>query len=68
LFPAPRATISSPVPRGGTQIGVTDAGRLPIRLASAGTYAVKVELSGFQTIMREGVVVNVGNTTAIRSR
>jgi hypothetical protein len=66
VVPGATATISSPVLVAGTQTGVTDAGGV-YRFVSLppGTYVVKVELSGFQIIVREGVVVNVGNTTPI---
>src|SRR6266852_3279578 len=66
VVPGATATISSPVLVAGTQVGVTDAGGV-YRFVSLppGTYAVKVELSGFQGINREGLVVNAGNTTPI---
>src|SRR5580765_2901423 len=66
VVPGATATISSPVLVAGTQTGVTDAGGI-YRFVSLppGTYTVKVELTGFQNIVREGVVVNVGNTTPI---
>ena len=66
VVPGATATISSPVLVAGTQVGVTDAGGV-YRFVSLppGTYAVKVELSGFQGINREGVVVSVGGTTPI---
>jgi hypothetical protein len=66
VVPGATATISSPVLVAGTQVGVTDAGGV-YRFVSLppGTYAVKVELSGFQVINREGVVVSVGGTTPI---
>ncbi len=66
LVPGVTVTISSPVLVAGTQTGVTDEGgvyRFPA--LPPGTYAVKVELSGFQAINREGVVVGVGNTTPV---
>ena len=66
IVPGVTVTISSPVLVSGTQTGVTDAGgayRFPS--LPPGTYTVKVDLSGFQSISREGVVVGVGNTTPI---
>jgi carboxypeptidase family protein/TonB-dependent receptor-like protein len=50
----------------GTMTGVTDAGgvnRFPSLVP--GTYTVKIELSGFQTITRENIVVLVGQTTPV---
>ncbi|HEV3062614.1 MAG TPA: TonB-dependent receptor, partial [Vicinamibacterales bacterium] len=64
--PGVSVTISSPVLVSGTMTGVTDGGgvyRFPSLVP--GTYAVKLELSGFQTIVREGLVVLVGQTTPI---
>ena len=59
-------TISSPVLVAGQMSGVTDAGgayRFPALLP--GTYSVRFDLQDFQTIVREGVVVSVGQTTPI---
>lgn len=59
-------TISSPVLVSGSMTGATNEGgvhRFP-SLAS-GTYSVKVELPGFQTVVRENVTVLVGQTTSL---
>ncbi len=66
VVPGATVTISSPVLVSGTQTGVTDSGGI-YRFVSLqpGTYALKVELTGFQTIAREGIVVGAGNTTPI---
>src|SRR5205823_2759149 len=64
--PGVTITISSPILVSGTVSGVTDAGgvyRLPN--LQPGTYSVKVELQGFQTVIREGVVVPAGQTASI---
>lgn len=66
MMPGVTITISSPVLVGGTMTGVTDAGgvyRFPSLVP--GTYNVKLDLSGFQTLVREGIVVLVGQTTPI---
>jgi Carboxypeptidase regulatory-like domain/TonB-dependent Receptor Plug Domain len=66
VVPGVTITISSPVIISGTMAGVTDAGgvfRFPS--LNPGTYGVKVELSGFQTVTRENVVVLVGQTTPL---
>jgi len=66
VTPGVTVTISSPVLVAGTMTGVTDAGgvyRFPSLVP--GTYNVKLELSGFQTLVREGIVVLVGQTTPI---
>jgi len=64
--PGVSVTISSPVLVAGTMTAVTDASgvyRFPSLVP--GTYAVKLELSGFQTINRENIVVVVGQTVPI---
>ncbi len=66
--PAPGVTItiSSSVLVAGSMTAVTDAGgtyRFPSLVP--GTYNVKLELQGFQTIIREGIIVVVGQTTPL---
>jgi carboxypeptidase family protein/TonB-dependent receptor-like protein len=64
--PGVTVTISSPVLVAGSMTGVTDASgvyRFPSLVP--GTYTVKLELAGFQTLVREGIVVLVGQTTPI---
>jgi hypothetical protein len=66
VMPGVTITISSPVLVSGTMAAVTDAGgvyRFPSLVP--GTYTIKVELSGFQTVNREGIVVLVGQTTPV---
>src|SRR5581483_970658 len=66
VMPGASVTISSPVLVSGSMTGVTDAGgvfRFPSLVP--GTYSVKVELQGFQSIVRENVPVLVGQTTPI---
>jgi hypothetical protein len=66
VMPGVTVTISSPVLVSGTMTGVTDAGgvyRFPSLVP--GTYNVRVELSGFQTLVREGIIVVVGQTTPL---
>src|SRR5215510_13782811 len=60
MMPGVTITIGSSVLVSGTMVGVTDAGgvyRFPSLVP--GTYAIKMELSVFQTINREGLVVLV---------
>jgi hypothetical protein len=66
--PAPGATITitSSVLVAGSMTAVTDAGgtyRFPSLVP--GTYSVKLELPGFQTLIREGIIVVVGQTTPL---
>ena len=66
VVPGVTITISSPVLVAGTMTAVTDAGgvyRFPSLVP--GVYGVKIELSGFQTINRESIVVLVGQTTPV---
>ncbi len=66
IMPGVAITISSPVLVSGTMTGVTDAGgvyRFPSLVP--GTYSVQLELSGFQTITRQNIVVLVGQTTPV---
>src|SRR6516165_5970984 len=66
LMPGVTITLTSPVLVAGSMTGVTDAGgvnRFPSLVP--GTYTVKIELSGFQTITRENIVVLVGQTTPV---
>lgn len=65
LVPGVTVTIAGPVLVTAMR-GATDAGgayRLPG--LQPGTYSVKFEMSGFQTTLRENVVVNVGQTTSL---
>jgi hypothetical protein len=64
--PGVAVTLTSPVLVSGTMAGVTDSGgvnRFPS--LPPGTYAVKIELQGFRTVIREGVNVQVGATTPL---
>jgi hypothetical protein len=66
VTPGVTITISSPVLVAGSMTAATDAGgvyRFPSLVP--GTYSVRLELSGFQTLVREGIVVLVGQTTPI---
>jgi hypothetical protein len=66
VMPGVSVTITSPVLVGGSMNGVTDAGgvnRFPSLVP--GTYVVKVDLQGFQTILRENIQVLVGQTTPV---
>jgi len=66
VMPGATITISSPVLVSGTATGVTDAGgvyRFPS--LSPGSYSVKVELQGFQSVKRDNVAVQIGQTTPV---
>ena len=64
--PGVTITASSPVLASGTATGVTDtAGLYRFVSLQPGTYTVKLELQGFQTIVRENIDVLVGQTTPV---
>src|SRR3989441_2675569 len=66
VMPGVTITISSPVLVSGSMSGVTDAaGTYRFPSLVPGTYTVKLELSGFSTLVREGIVVLVGQTTPL---
>jgi len=65
-MPGVAITISSPALVAGTAAGVTDEGgahRFPS--LPPGTYSVKLDLQGFQTLVRENVAVLIGQTTPL---
>jgi hypothetical protein len=64
--PGVTVTLTSPVLVAGTMTGTTDTGgvnRFPS--LQPGIYSVKVELQGFRTVIRENVVVQVGQTVPL---
>jgi len=66
VMPGVTITISSPVLVSGSMSGVTDAaGTYRFPSLVPGTYQVKLELAGFSTLVREGIVVLVGQTTPL---
>jgi hypothetical protein len=66
MVPGVTATISGPALVSGQMIGVTDAGGV-YRFPSLppGTYSVKLDLTGFQSMVRPNIVVSVGQTTPV---
>jgi hypothetical protein len=66
VVPGVTATISGPALVSGQTSGVTDAaGVYRFPSLPPGTYSVKLELSGFQSILRPNIVVSVGQTTPV---
>ncbi|MFB3852709.1 MAG: carboxypeptidase regulatory-like domain-containing protein [Vicinamibacterales bacterium] len=66
VVPGASVTITSTALVTGQMTGVTDAGgmyRFPS--LTPGTYTVKLELEGFQTVIRENIIVNVGQTVPV---
>jgi hypothetical protein len=65
IMPAVSVTLSSPV-LSGTMTATSDEGgvhRFPS--LAPGTYVLRFELPGFQTLVRENVIVSVGQTTPL---
>lgn len=66
IVPGVTVTIASPVVVAGLKTDVTDArGTIRFTPLLPGTYSVKFEMTGFQTVVRENTVVNVGQTTPV---
>ena len=66
VMPGVTVTISSRVLVSGQMVGVTDTGgsfRFPS--LPPGEYTVRVDLSGFQTIVRENILISVSETTPL---
>src|SRR5882672_9151293 len=66
VVPGVSLTISSPTLIAGTMAGTSDAGgayRFPS--LTPGVYSLKIELSGFQTLVRENISVNAGQTVPL---
>jgi len=65
VLPGVTVTLTSPV-LVAPQVGVTDStGVFRFLSLPPGTYTAKLELESFQTIVRENIVVSVGQTTPI---
>jgi hypothetical protein len=66
ILPGVTVTASSPALVSGTMSGVTNEGGV-LRFPSLGpgTYSVKLDLPGFRTVVRENIVVLVGQTTPL---
>jgi Carboxypeptidase regulatory-like domain/TonB-dependent Receptor Plug Domain len=66
IVPGVLVTITSPVLVSGQMTNTTDAsGVTRFPSLPAGIYSVKLELQGFQTVIRENIVVAVGQTTPV---
>jgi len=66
VVPGVTVTISSPALVAGQMVGATDAGgvyRFPS--LSPGTYSLKLDLQGFQSVVRGNIIVSVAQTTPI---
>ena len=69
VLPGATVTISSPNLVVKQMTGVTDAGgayRFPS--LPPGRYQVKIDLPSFKTVVRDGIIVDVGSTTPIEQQ
>ena len=68
VLPGATVTLTSPVliqPQTATS---SEAGSYRFTGIPIGTYAVKFELPGFKTVMREGILVNIGFTAQVNQQ
>ncbi len=65
VIPGATITLSSPAIQGTRQAISGETGVYQFRLLPVGTYSLKFELPGFKTLIREGVIVEVGKITQI---
>ncbi|MGH9330682.1 MAG: carboxypeptidase-like regulatory domain-containing protein, partial [Vicinamibacterales bacterium] len=66
VVPGVTVTVTSPVLVAGQMTSATDAsGACRFPSLQPGTYTVKLELQGFQSVIRENIVVAVGQTTPV---
>jgi len=64
-LPGASVTVSSPALMGTSTFVTTEDGDFRFPALPPGTYSIKVELQGFKTVIREGVIVHVGKTTSV---
>jgi hypothetical protein len=68
VLPGATVTLTSPVliqPQSATS---SETGSFRFTLIPIGTYSVKFELPGFKTVVREGIVVNIGFTAQVNQQ
>src|SRR5215475_9704433 len=65
VIPGVNVTLRSPAMQGERAAVSDESGSYRFILLAPGTYSVKFELPGFRSVIREGVVVEVGRTTTI---
>jgi len=66
ILPGVDITVTSPTLLGGQRTSLTDEqGNYRVGLLSPGVYAVKYELPGFKTLVREGIQISAGFTATL---
>src|SRR5687767_4128328 len=65
LIPGVQVTLTSPAVQGEKTSLTDEAGSYRFILLPPGVYTVKYELTGFQTLVREGIIVQVDRTTTL---
>jgi hypothetical protein len=64
-LPIPSATVTVTGAQGTKQTVTDGTGNFTVPFLTPGTYAVRIELTGFKPVAREGVVVRLGQTVDI---
>jgi hypothetical protein len=65
VVPGVMLTLTSPAIQGARETISGESGAYQFLLLPPGTYSVRFELAGFKTVIREGIVVEVGRTATI---
>src|SRR5438552_287342 len=65
VIPGVTITLSSPAIQGTREAISGETGVYQFRLLPVGTYTLRFELPGFKTLVREGVIVEIGKITQI---
>src|SRR5215831_19039601 len=65
LLPGVTVTLKSPAIQGTRNVITDETGNYRLILLPPGTFSVTYELPGFRTLIREGVIVQVGVTTTL---
>ena len=68
VLPGATVTLTSPVLIQAQTATSSETGSFRFTLIPIGTYSVKFELPGFKTVVREGIVVNIGFTAQINQQ
>lgn len=65
VIPGVSVTLTSPVIQGSQNVITDEAGTYRFILLPPGTYALKYELPGFKTVLREGIIVQGSRTVTL---
>lgn len=65
VLPGVSVTLKSPAIQGSRNVLTDETGNYRFILLPPGTYSVTYEIPGFKTLVREGLIVEVGKTTTL---